>query len=78
MSSIENKVALITGGTKGIGYGVAKALIAQGAHVAITGRSQEGVDKAVAKLNQLHPDSAAAQGIVAENAQVNVPEVRIQ
>lgn len=40
-----SKVAFITGGTKGIGLGIAEALIAQGVRVAITGRTQEAAEK---------------------------------
>lgn len=47
------KTALITGGSKGIGYGVAEALIKDGIQVAITSRSQKSADKAAAKLNQI-------------------------
>jgi len=47
------KTALITGGSKGIGYGVAEVLIQQGIKVAITSRSQEAADEAAEKLNQL-------------------------
>ena len=45
-----NKVALITGGSKGIGYGVAEALLSAGYKVAITSRNQEAADQAAAKL----------------------------
>lgn len=48
--SLENKVAYITGGTKGIGFGIAKALVEAGLKVAISGRKQEDVDKAKADL----------------------------
>lgn len=47
---IKDKVVLITGGSKGIGYGIAEILLAQGAKVAITSRSQESADKAVSRL----------------------------
>jgi len=53
MQNIENKIAFITGGTKGIGYGIAAALVAEGVNVAITGRSQESADKAAAELNKI-------------------------
>lgn len=47
---LKNKVALITGGTKGIGYGVAEKLIAQGVRVAITGRTKSTVNEAAKAL----------------------------
>ncbi|HPH46885.1 MAG TPA: SDR family oxidoreductase [Chryseolinea sp.] len=53
MESTRNKTALITGGTKGIGYGVAEALVNQNINVAITGRSKELIDETVKKLNIL-------------------------
>lgn len=48
-----NKVILITGGSKGIGYGIAEALLKEGHKVAITSRSQESADEAVNRLQSL-------------------------
>ncbi|WP_166336866.1 SDR family oxidoreductase [Sphingobacterium chungjuense] len=50
MQNIENKVAYITGGTKGIGFGIAKVLVENGIKVAISGRKLEDVEKAKATL----------------------------
>lgn len=51
MTTLKGKVALVTGGSKGIGYGIAQALLEQGLRVAITARSQEGVEAARKKLS---------------------------
>ena len=58
------RTALITGGTKGIGLGVAEMLIKEGYKVAITGRNAETVEVVAAQLNQLQ--EGAALGIVAD------------
>lgn len=50
MSKLENKVAVITGGSAGIGLATAKEFIAQGAKVVITGRNQQAIDSAVKEL----------------------------
>ena len=50
MKSLQNKVAYITGGTKGIGYGVARSLIDAGMRVAISGRKLETTQKAATTL----------------------------
>ena len=47
---LQGRVALITGGSKGIGFGAAERLIEEGAFVYITGRGKEALDKAVAPL----------------------------
>ncbi|MFF7533452.1 SDR family oxidoreductase [Streptomyces bobili] len=47
---LSGKVALITGGSRGIGYGVAEALVARGDRVCITGRGEDALKEAVEKL----------------------------
>ena len=51
MHQIKGKTALITGGSKGIGYGIAKSLLEQGMNVAITSRSQQAADEAATELS---------------------------
>lgn len=48
---IQDKIALITGGTKGIGLGIAESILAEGMKVAITGRSQDSIDEALTGLS---------------------------
>ena len=52
MEKFKNKVALITGGTKGIGRGVAEALLELGMNVAITSRTLTAAEKAAKELNK--------------------------
>lgn len=58
---LQDKVAYITGGTKGIGLGIAKILSQQGIRVAISGRKKEDVDKVAAEISG---DSSKVLGIV--------------
>ena len=46
MNNQKNKVAYITGGSKGIGFGIAKKLLSIGMKVAITGRDLSSVKQA--------------------------------
>ena len=53
MNSLKNKVAYITGGSKGIGYGIAASMAKSGMRVAITGRNIETVEKSVVELSKI-------------------------
>lgn len=47
----ENKVAYITGGTKGIGFGIAQVLVKNGINVAVSGRKKEDAEEAAKNLS---------------------------
>lgn len=52
MNNLSNKVAYITGGSKGIGYGIAKTLLDNGMKVAITSRTMSAAKEAAASLSK--------------------------
>lgn len=49
---MQNKVIIVTGGSKGLGFATAKALLEQGAKVAILARNQAAIDKALGELGE--------------------------
>src|SRR5205807_7280690 len=51
--NLKNKIAIVTGGTKGIGLGIAEALLREGVSVCISARHQDEIDQAVDQLSQL-------------------------
>lgn len=55
MKKLNEMVALITGGSKGIGYGIAASLLKEGINVAITSRGQDAADQAVQELSTIGP-----------------------
>lgn len=57
--NLQNKVAYITGGTKGIGYGIAKVLLEAGMRVSISGRNLEEVQRSATGLG----DESRVMGI---------------
>lgn len=52
MQDIENKIAYITGASKGIGLGIATALVKNGVKVAVSGRDAEALEKAQQQLGK--------------------------
>lgn len=54
---LAGKVALITGGSRGIGAGIGAAMAAEGATVVLTSRKQPGLDAAAAQILQACPDA---------------------
>ncbi|MGD1846441.1 MAG: SDR family NAD(P)-dependent oxidoreductase, partial [Salibacteraceae bacterium] len=63
MSSLEGKVAVVTGGNSGIGYASAQALKAHGATVVISGRNSDRVNQAASELG--------LTGVVADVSDLN-------
>jgi NAD(P)-dependent dehydrogenase (short-subunit alcohol dehydrogenase family) len=63
MGKLQGKVAVITGGTTGIGFAAAKLFVEEGAYVFITGRRQKELDEAV---NAIGRNVTGVQGDVAK------------
>lgn len=59
---LENKVAIVTGGSRGIGYATVEAFLQEGATVVLCASRQETADKAVNALKEVHAD-AKVEGI---------------
>lgn len=54
---LEDKVAVVTGGTRGIGLAIVRSFLCHGAKVVLCGSRQETVDKALATLAETMPDA---------------------
>lgn len=74
--NLTGKTALITGGSKGIGLGIAKAMVQQGMKVAVTSRHQEAAQGAADDLNQIAPNHAI--GIQADVRDLNAQQASVQ
>ena len=66
MKNLKDKVALITGGSSGIGYGVAMSLLNEGVNVAITSRDEARAKNAAAELQKAVKTSAKVIGVMAD------------
>ena len=76
MQDLNNKVDLITGGSKGIGLGIAEAMVQEGMKVAVTSRSQASADQAADQLNKIKANSAI--GIEADVVDYQAQEASVQ
>ena len=71
MGKLTNQVAVITGASKGIGAGIAKALAAEGASVVVNySSSREGADKVVQEITSKGGKAIAVQGDVSKQADI--------
>lgn len=52
---LKGKTAIVTGGTRGIGFAIVKVFLQNGAKVALFGSRQETVDKALTELKTENP-----------------------
>ena len=57
---LKDKVAIITGGSRGIGYATVEKFLKEGATVILTASSQGSADKAVEQLKEKYPDATVA------------------
>ncbi len=67
---LTDKVAIVTGSTKGLGYGIVMAFAAHGAKVVITSRHQEDCDRVVKEVEDLGGEALGVATDVQEKAQV--------
>ncbi len=65
---LRDRVYIVTGGARGLGRATAECLVAEGARVVLSGRSQDSLDAATAELGE------AAVSVVADNADPDTPE----
>ncbi|GIF66474.1 oxidoreductase [Asanoa ishikariensis] len=68
MGQLDGKTAIVTGGTSGIGLAAAERFAAEGAHVYITGRRQDALDAAVARIGH---HATGVRGNVADLADLD-------
>ena len=64
MANHNPRVALVTGGTKGIGLAIARALAQAGNHVAVSARNESDVERVATELSEI--GGGTAQGIVCD------------
>jgi NAD(P)-dependent dehydrogenase (short-subunit alcohol dehydrogenase family) len=73
---LNDKLALVSGSTAGIGFAIARTLAAEGAHVIVNGRSQGAVDEAAHRLKE--ESSGTLLGFAGDLSQASVAEALAQ
>jgi 2-deoxy-D-gluconate 3-dehydrogenase len=68
---LTGKVAIITGGNGGLGLGIAKGLASEGCAVALVGRNQEKIDKAVTEMKEIGATAIGVKADVSKEDDVN-------
>ncbi|SEN73338.1 SDR family oxidoreductase [Actinacidiphila rubida] len=63
-TSGSGRAALVTGASRGIGYGIAEALVARGDRVCITGRNEDALKEAVERLSAAAPGGSAEPRVI--------------
>ena len=71
MKKLEGKVAVITGGSSGIGLATAQRFVDEGAYVFITGRRQSELDAAVKQIGKNNNNVTGVQGDVSNLADLD-------
>lgn len=83
---LTEKTALVTGSTKGIGFAIARLLVAEGASVTVNGRSESAVAEAVARIRAEFPagrvaglaaDLGSAEGVAAAVARLPAVDILV-
>lgn len=88
MKQLQDRIAVVTGGTRGIGFDIVKTFLNAGATVVFCGSRQETVDEALAKFKAINPDykvsgiwpnltnyyevEAAINDVVAEHGRIDI------
>lgn len=75
---LRGRAALVTGGTSGIGYEIAKAFINAGAKVVITGRNEQKLSKACAAINKEVSCKNMVFGLVMDNTNVKTMPQKLE
>jgi NAD(P)-dependent dehydrogenase (short-subunit alcohol dehydrogenase family) len=78
MDKLNGKVAYITGGTKGIGYGIAETLLKAGMRVAVSGRNPEDARSAAERLGSSDTAMGIGSDVTNPSDEVNAVEVILE